>query len=151
MWSLVVVCARPTILPPEKAIVWLPFFSRTAGRRGAAGAQALCGPNVEVDGGAQTHQPLGTFRRSCLWQITQACLDFSQGRGGDQFLKDSAQDLKNRRNINKVGLLPNPFPLPRDYYIEPTLVPGSVCCSAASQRWAPWSWAVLNISFDNIS
>ena len=28
-----------------------------------------------------------------------------------------------------MGLLPNPFPLPRDYYIEPTLVPGSV-----------WSW-----------
>ena len=66
MWSLVFVGARPTILPPEKAIdiVWLPFFSRTAGRRGAAGAQALCGPNFEVDGGAQTHQPLGTFRRS---------------------------------------------------------------------------------------
>ena len=89
------------------------------------------------------------LRHTSLWapsegaafgKFTQACLDFSQGRGGDQFLKDSAQDLKNRRNINKVGLLPNPFPLPRDYYIEPTLVPGSVCCSAASQRWAPWSW-----------
>ena len=63
MWSLVAVGARPTTLPPEKAIVRLPFSSRTAG------AQALCGPRAEGDGGAQTHQLLGTLRRSCLWRI----------------------------------------------------------------------------------
>ena len=50
MWSLVVVGARPTILPPEKAIVQLPCSSRTAE------AQALCGPSAEVYGGVQTHQ-----------------------------------------------------------------------------------------------
>ena len=36
---------------------------------------------------------------------------FYKGEEENQFLKDSAQDLKKRRNKNKVGLLPNPFPL----------------------------------------
>ena len=40
---------------------------------------------------------------------------FHKGEEEDQFLKDSAQDLKNRRNKNKVGLLSNPFHFSRDY------------------------------------
>ena len=54
--------------------------------------------------------------------------------------------------LDKFGLLPNPFPLPRDYYVEPTLVPGSVVWSEASRRWASWSWGKEEegIDFDSL-
>ena len=62
------------------------------------------------------------LRHTSLWspsegaafgKFTQACRDFSlKEEEEDQFLKNSAQHLKNRRNKNKVGLLPNLFPFP---------------------------------------
>ena len=76
---------------------------------------------------------LHSIRLNIFWN------SFLKGEEEDQFLKDSAQDLKNRRNKNKVSLLPNPFLLP-SYYIKPTLIPGSEVWSEASRRWAPWSW-----------
>ena len=46
-------------------------------------------------------------------KFTEARLDFfHKEEEEDQFLKNSAQHLKNRRNKNKVGLLPNLFPFP---------------------------------------
>ena len=82
---------RPTILPPEKVIVLLPFSSCTAGRRcWNTGPPWTC-----CWSGWRRSNTQGHLEGAAFGKFTQACLDFSlKEEEEDQFLKVSAQDWK---------------------------------------------------------
>ena len=87
-------------------------FSRLPNCENAAGRQLnLCSPH----GHRSTLSPISDLPFHSAKTVLNS---FLKGEEEDQFLKDSAQDLKNRRNKNKVGpqslLCPNIYSCSRD-------------------------------------